>query len=113
MKKMIFGILAMMMILAIVGCDTQGGTPEWTEVFSLDGLEGTWTYMNISYIITENDVTAKFDGQVQNGYPISCEEFEAPLGKGQLSLFVNSNKTKIKFVITVEGTKIEQIYTKQ
>ena len=103
----------MIMVLALIGCDPQGGTPEWTEVTSVDGLEGTWSYMNISYSITKNDVTAKVDGQIQNGYPISCEEFEAGLGKGQLSLFVNSNKTKIKFVVTVEGTKIEQIYTKQ
>ena len=48
MKKLLFGILAMMMIFAIVGCDPQGGTPEWTEVFSLDGLEGTWSYLSVS-----------------------------------------------------------------
>ena len=113
MKKLLFGILAMMMIFAIVGCDTQGGTPEWTEVFSLDGLEGTWSYLTASYVITKDDITAKLDGETQPEYPISCEDFEAPLGQGQLSIFVNRDKTKLKFVIASGETKIEQIYTKQ
>ena len=101
------------MIFAIVGCDTQGGTPEWTEVFSLDGLEGTWSYLTVSYVITKDDITAKADGETQPGYPISCEDFEAALGQGQLSIFVNRDKTKLKFVIKTGETKIEQTYTKQ
>ena len=115
MKKLLFGILAMMMIFAIVGCDTQGGTPEWTEVFSLDGLEGTWSYLTVSYVITKDNITAKQDGvtQTELGYPMPCEDFEAALGQGQLSLFVNRDKTKLKFVIASGETKIEQIYTKQ
>jgi len=113
MKKLLFGILAMMMIFAIVGCDTQGGTPEWTEVFSLDGLEGTWSYLTASYVITKDDITAKLDGETQPYYPMPCEDFEAALGQGQLSVFVNSDKTKLKFIITSGETKIEQIYTKQ
>lgn len=113
MKKLLFGILAMMMIFAIVGCDTQGGTPEWTEVFSLDGLEGTWSYLTVSYVITKDDITAKIDGETQSGYPMPCEDFEAALGQGQLSIFVNRDKTKLKFLITSGETKIEQIYTKQ
>ena len=110
---MVFVFLAMMMVFSFVGCNTQGGTLEWTEVYSLTGLEGTWSYLTLSYVITKDDITAKNNGVTMDGYPISCEDFEAGLGKGQLSLFVNSNKTKIKFVVTVEGTKIEQIYTKQ
>lgn len=113
MKKLLFGILAMMMIFAIVGCDTQGETPEWTEVFSLDGLEGTWNDLPASYVITKDDITGKVAGETVDGYPYSCEDFEAALGQGQLSLFVNRDKTKLKFVIASGETKIEQIYTKQ
>lgn len=115
MRKLVLFFLATMMVLAFVGCNLQGGTPEWTEVSSLAGLEGTWISksggIELKYIITQDTITQYNNGA--NVSETSCKDFESSLGKGQINLFVNSNKTQLKFRITVNNNTIDNIYSKQ
>lgn len=69
-KKGIFtGLLALLLVFALLGCEQvnsetkpgsgpgTGASPDdkWTEVTSLDGLEGTWEYLYRSFEKVPND----------------------------------------------------------
>lgn len=52
-KKGLFtGVLALLLVFALLGCKPMTDSDQWTKVTSLDGLEGTW----------KSSVTANMDG---------------------------------------------------
>lgn len=52
-KKGLFtGLLALLLVFALLGCEPMTDSDQWTKVTSLDGLEGTW----------KSSVTANMDG---------------------------------------------------
>ena len=139
-KKGLFtGLLALLLVFALLGCEqvTSGTKPgsgpgtgaspddKWTEVTSLDGLEGTWIAkgfmtstdgnsqeigMILRYPVTSDDGLTCVELDLLGGGEtilISKTDFEAGVGPGNMGIgtgeiSVNQTKTALKFVMTTD-----------
>ena len=115
MKRFLSVLLVALMAFAFVACDNGNGSEEWTEVKTIEGLDGTWKYSEgdyyETYVVSGNTVTISFS----DGYPdeeMSLSEFEDEMFYGA-KVYVNESKTEIKIVYEEDGETYEMIIVKQ